>query len=116
MYGWEIDDNGMLVEITNGVARNFAFLYEVKGDKEPRRGIFYNCTAGKPSAEHSTIEESVEVKTQSMAMTMTSITVSERNVCKATISKSENETEYNNFFSSVVKTTFTNPSEPIPTI
>ena len=56
--GWEIDDNGMIIEVADGKQKPFALLYEVKGDQNKKRYIYYNCMSSKPTEEHSTETES----------------------------------------------------------
>ena len=63
------DRNGAMIENINASNVPFALMFEVEGDVENRRTVFYNVTASRPSAEASTTEESIEVQTESVDIT-----------------------------------------------
>ena len=63
------DTNGAIIENINATNTPFALMFEVEGDVENRRTVFYNVTASRPSAEASTTEESIEVQTESVDIT-----------------------------------------------
>lgn len=63
MLGWEIDDNGALIEVADGTPREFALMYEVDGDKRNRRVVMYKCLASRPTTEQGTRTETIEPKT-----------------------------------------------------
>lgn len=62
-------DDGGVAEVKNAVKPNIYMMFAVKGDKEQRRVIFYNGTMGAITREYSTVEESVEVVTESCPVT-----------------------------------------------
>lgn len=102
--GWEIDENGLVVEIADGIQKPFALLYEVKGDKHGRRYAFYNCMTSKPSQENSTTGETPEVDTQTLTITVSPKKINDKNVIKAAVELNEsNATIFNNFFDEVVE-------------
>lgn len=102
--GWEIDENGLVVEISDGAQKPFALLYEVKGDKQGRRYAFYNCMTSKPSQENSTTTETPEVDTQTLTLTVSPKKINDKNIIKAAVELNEsNATIYNNFFDEVVE-------------
>jgi phi13 family phage major tail protein len=102
MLGWEIDSNGMLVEVTDAIPRPFALMGQVQGDQKNRRFVYYNCVASRPSKEHTTKGENIEPSTDVLNLTISPIEINGKNIVKGTIELNEtNATAYNNFFSSV---------------
>lgn len=75
VLGWMIDQLGGLVEVTNGRKNNFALLGQWEGDQHGARWVMYNCTAGKPSSDTGTTEDTTDPQTQSMPYTATSINI-----------------------------------------
>lgn len=49
--------NGGLANVKNAVKSNVYVAFEIKGDKEKRRAIFYNCSLGAINRSYETIEE-----------------------------------------------------------
>jgi phi13 family phage major tail protein len=54
MLGWEIDQNGMIVEVSDAIPKPFALMGQVLGDKRNRRFVYYYCTASRPAKERTT--------------------------------------------------------------
>lgn len=103
MLGWEIDENGMVIEIADGVQKEFALMGQVQGDAKNRKFVYYNCKASRPSKENSTKAESIEPSTDVLSLVITPIEVNGKNVVKGTMELSEtNSAAYNAFFSQVV--------------
>lgn len=65
LLGWEKDDKGVLFEASDVVPAKFALMYEVNGDPTKQRGVLYNVTLSRPSAEHATTEDTSEPSTVS---------------------------------------------------
>lgn len=102
MLGWEIDSNGMLIEVANGIQKEFALLGQVQGDEKNRRFVYYSCKASRPAKEHSTKGESVEPATDVLSLVIIPIEVDGKNVVKGTMELNEtNKTAYDSFFSAV---------------
>ena len=102
--GWEKDENGLVVEISDGPQKPFALLYEVKGDKHGRRYAFYHCMTSKPSQENSTKGETPEVNTQTLTLTVSPKNINDKNVIKAAVELNEsNAAVFNNFFEKVLE-------------
>jgi len=103
MLGWEIDDNGMLVEVANGTPEKFAFLGQVEGDKRNRRFVYYDCQAQRPSKEHRTTGETIEPAPDVMTLTASPIEIAGKKIVKGTLELSDtNAAVYNSFFDAVV--------------
>ena len=89
IFGWEIDDNGALVEVADAVATPFALLFKVKGDKKDRLNVFYNVTAERPKGEDKTAEDKLSVTTETMPITMIPAEIGGRLVTKLSIEPTE---------------------------
>jgi phi13 family phage major tail protein len=104
MLGWDVDDNGMLVEVVDGVVKPFALLGQFKGDAANRRFVYYKCTAGRPTVEHTTKGATTEAKTTTLPITITPIEIDEQYVVKGVIERSvANATVYDAFFGAVLE-------------
>lgn len=69
ILGWKEDENGALFEDSNATGKNFALLFEFLGDAKATRHVLYNVSATKPNVESTTKGNSIEVKTDSIAIT-----------------------------------------------
>ena len=67
--GYKTLTNGGLANVKNATKPNVYIAFQVEGDAESRRVIFYNCTLGVITREFSTIEESKEPVTETLSMT-----------------------------------------------
>ena len=63
-------DSGLMVETSEDVLSRFALLFQAEGDLKKRRFCFFDCTAGRPSRENKTKEQSVDVGTEKISITM----------------------------------------------
>lgn len=94
------DTNGAIWEKSDDTTARFALMFQGQGDTTGRRWVFFDCTAARPSRENNTKEESVEVGTETL-----SITMSPRATDKAVMAyiepTTENQAVYNAFFTSV---------------
>ncbi|MDH6670167.1 phi13 family phage major tail protein [Paenibacillus sp. LBL] len=111
MLGWEIDDNGMLVEVADAQPKKFALLGQVQGDKRNRRFAYYDCQATRPAKERTTKGESVEPTTDVLNVNVSPIEIDNRMVVKGDLELSDtNATAFNSFFTTVYLPTFTVPT------
>lgn len=69
ILGERLDGHGVLFERTTDEVAQFAIMFEFSGDKHKIRHVLYCCTASRPNTEGSTIEESKEVKTETLSFT-----------------------------------------------
>ena len=67
--GYKTLTNGGLANVKNATKPNVYIAFQVEGDAESRRVIFYNCTLGVITREFNTIEESKEPVTETLSMT-----------------------------------------------
>lgn len=64
-------DDGGIAQIKNAARPSAYIMFEVEGDAEKRRVIFYNVTFGNLTREYNTTEDSIEVATETIATTVT---------------------------------------------
>ena len=63
----ELSDGG-LAQVKNATKPNVYIAFEVQGDAEKRRVIFYNGSLGDISREYATTEDSIEPQTESIGV------------------------------------------------
>lgn len=67
--GYRALTSGGLALVKNATKPKVYIAFEVEGDTEKRRVIFYNCEFGAISREYSTIEETKEPNTATISFT-----------------------------------------------
>lgn len=107
MIGHIIDSQGMVVEISDGKQRPFALLCQFTGDQKNRKIVYWNCTASRPSDEHKTTEDAIEVDVQTLPLVIQPIEVGGKKIVKGSIEllstpSAENTLAYDNFFNQVI--------------
>ena len=70
LLNWEIDDNGMLVEIADAQPAQFALLCEFAGDESARRVVYYNCVAARPGEAQATKGEQTTPSTRTLSLSI----------------------------------------------
>ena len=63
------DDNGMQLEIADASSKSFALMYQVEGDADEKRYVFFNCTAQRSTAGANTKSDSTTPDTQDLEFT-----------------------------------------------
>lgn len=102
MLGWMIDDNGLLLEISDGSPKKFALMGQIQGDDKNRRFVYYDCQAARPKIEHKTKEESIEPQTNTLELTIVPLEISSKKCVKGVMELSATNTaQYNAFFNAV---------------
>lgn len=100
ILGEKKDKNGALIESSDVEIAPFALMYQIEGDQNGRRCVYYNTTASRPSSEASTVEGSKEPKTDTLSIT-TGPRSTDRKV-RAILEKNEtNAALYDSFYESV---------------
>ena len=94
------DVNGVIFENADDKQARFALMFQGQGDQTGRRWVFFDCTATRPSRENTTKEESVEVGTETMTITM-SPRSSDKAVMAYIEPTEENQSVYDAFFTNV---------------
>ena len=61
--------DGGLANVKNATKPNVYIAFQVEGDDESRRVIFYNCTLGDINRSYNTIEEAKEPTTETLPIT-----------------------------------------------
>ena len=103
MLGWEIDDNGMLVEDAEGVPKEFALMAQVQGDVRNRRFVYYRCTASRPTQTHGTTTDTMTPTTETLNLTILPLEVNGKKLVRGVIEPDgTNEAVYNGFFNAVL--------------
>ena len=67
--GYKALTNGGLANVKNPTKPNVYIAFQVEGDDESRRVIFYNCTLGDINRSYNTIEEAKEPTTETLPIT-----------------------------------------------
>ena len=69
VLGEVVDDNGVQLEIADATTKSFALMYEVEGDADEKRYVFFNCTAQRAIASANTKSDSTTPDTQDLEFT-----------------------------------------------
>lgn len=104
LLGWEVDDNGALIEISDAQPAPFALLFQVEGDAAGKRYAFYKCLASRPKEEHKTNGDKVDPATTTLNLTIVPIEIDDEWVVKAAIERTvANAAVYDAWFDAVVE-------------
>jgi len=108
MLGWEIDENGALIEVSDAIPKHFALMGQIQGDKRNRRFVYYDCVAARPAKERQTKAESITPATDVLNLTISPIEIGGKMIVRGEMELSDtNQTAYNSFFSAVYTPSFT---------
>lgn len=98
ILGQILDSKGVLVETNDSETAEFALFFEFSGDKNKIRHVFYRCSVSRPGTESATIEDSKEVKTETLSLTASAL---ENGLVKSKSCESTDDTIYKNWYNSV---------------
>lgn len=102
MLGWEIDQNGMLIEVADGKPEKFALMGQVLGDARNRRFVYYDVMGMRHGQDSATKGDTIDPDTQTMPVMITPIKIDGLYVVKGDIELSEtNEDVFEDFFDRV---------------
>lgn len=99
LFGDSYDANNVLVESAASQSKKFALLFEFSGDAHQVRHVLYNCIASRPKLESETKGESIENKTDTLALT--SRPIPNGDDVKAKTNEKTNQSVYDGWFSKV---------------
>ena len=100
VLGHALDDNGVIVENKDDTRAYIAFMFEVNGDAEARRYLFYRCMLNRNSVNASTIT-SDGATPQTDTINITIAPRPDDGLVKTKTGASIDSTVYNNWFNSV---------------
>lgn len=103
ILGQKLDSKGVLVESNDAEVAEFALFFEFEGDKNKIRHVMYRCSVACPATESATIEDSKEVKTESLSLTASAL---ENGLVKSKSCEETDKTVYDNWYKSVYIPTF----------
>ena len=102
MLGWEVDDNGALLEVADGKPTKFALMFQVEGDQKNRKTVYYDVQANRPAKEHATTTDNIEVNPDQISVIISKKEIDGKLLVKSTLEENEtNTTQFENFFDSV---------------
>lgn len=73
VLGEELDTNNVQFEKNDALPKAFALLWEFSGDQKATRHVAYYCKCARPNIEGNTKGASLEVKTETLNLTIRSI-------------------------------------------
>lgn len=98
VLGYKEDANGVLFEDSQAISKDFALLFEFKGDKNATRHVLYNVNANRPNQSSTTKGETVEVQTETLSMTASPATDTGYVKAKAKLGDTGYDTWYNDVY------------------
>ncbi len=112
-YQFKVDCLSEVVDETTGIQyedadadpRPYAVMGEFKGDMEGIRWIYYNCVASRPKQAGDNKDNQKEPDTEELSVTVSPLPVEingeDKNIVRGGITKSMNETTFNEWFKQV---------------
>ena len=102
IQGAERDEtSGDILENSDALSSEFAFLFRINGDPYDRKFVLYRCTAGRPAIAAQTIEENIDIPNQTMSLAAMP-RENDHYIVRSCYKGSPN---YDNWFSAVVEPT-----------
>ena len=103
LLGFELDENGSLVEFADCQPKQFALMYEVDGDPTKQRGVLFNCKMSRPKLSPETTSDTAEPQTIPLDLSASAIEGTHKGDTRSatTASIASSATGYADFFTSV---------------
>lgn len=99
------ETTGIQYEDADADPRPYAVMGEFKGDMEGIRWIYYNCVASRPKQAGDNKDNQKEPDTEELSVTVSPLPVEingeDKNIVRGGITKSMNETTFNEWFKQV---------------
>lgn len=108
IFGQKRDDKGLLVESASDKSSPVAILFEIDGDQSATKYCLFKTQLEKPNIEGETTGETIDVKTDSLDLTV--LPRLDDGFIKCVADEVTDPDTYKNFYNSVPVVTFT-PSE-----
>lgn len=100
ILGETTDSNGAIIESADATIKNFAFGFQIDGDKANRRFWLYNCSLTRPTINGATNESSITPQTDTLTLKAMP-RLSDKKVRVYMEKTEDNTAAYNSFFSTV---------------
>ena len=98
LFGETIATNGVVAEYSNANQVQFALMGQFEGNENPKKFVFYNCVASRPSLSGSTTTDSTEFAHETVNLTC--MPRLDNQLVKATCQDAE-ATAYESWFTAV---------------
>jgi phi13 family phage major tail protein len=101
--GEVVDKNGVVTETNENFGKEFALMFEFKGDSVKRRHVLLRCAAARPQIESSTVADKTTLKNETIDLTVMPVAIGAlKGKIKSSVDNTEAESAvYNTFFDKV---------------
>lgn len=96
--GYKKDDNGVIIEDASAQADYFAMAFEFVGNENSTRHILYKVRASRTAVEGKTVEEDIEVQTESLPITVLPLQYKGKSIVKGKTTDMTADDVYKNWF------------------
>lgn len=119
ILGYQLDDNGILVESSASFSTDkyFAMMWEFKGDKKKVKHCFYKVSLGRPSISSETTGENGQIDVQTETAPLTAVPrIDEDKYIHVETGDETSQEAYDAWYTNVPVPTFSNlnPEDPDP--
>lgn len=103
--------NGGLAEFGDAKTKDIALLFEIDGDEEASRFVYYDVTVARPNVSAATTAESIEIKSDQLTLKAKPRTNDK--AIKWVTGDTTEQAVYDSFFNAVVEPQTTTPGEDV---